>query len=143
MDCKKIKKILYDYTKGELSLKYKILIEKHIKTCDECKSELNNIIKIKKIFTNSIVNPPVGIFYNLKMKISGALNLPYIIQRFKLIFATSIFLFFLIIGIFLYNFYIYKTQYNLMDFIYNSYNFIDFEEDTNSDNSFLYTDYYM
>ncbi len=145
MKCKDIQKKLYDYTKGEISIEYKNIIEEHIKNCHYCSSELKKIQKIKNSFINNIMEPSNSVYNNLKNRFFPDFVFINFFRRFKFAFVSFILLIFLFIGTFLYKNKI-DSNNNLTDFIYNSYYFIEIYDDDNNEpilSDIINTDFYM
>ena len=68
MKCKNIKKLLYDYTKNEVSASQKKTVAAHISECAGCEEELLRIKGIKTLFKAEMKNPPKGLLRSVKRK---------------------------------------------------------------------------
>ncbi|MCX8094280.1 MAG: zf-HC2 domain-containing protein [Candidatus Goldbacteria bacterium] len=93
--CQRIKLLLYDYTKGELSKIEIDMVKSHLEKCNACRKEMVFLEKIKSSIRQELLEPSDKILYKIK-KINfenRLINLPVF---FKPLIAFAVLVIFLV-----------------------------------------------
>lgn len=61
MKCEKVKSLLYDYLRAELSPAEHNAADFHIKNCPHCADELHALARVKTIIMEGLEEPPVSV----------------------------------------------------------------------------------
>ncbi len=62
MKCEKVKILLYDYLRAELSPAEHGSVDSHIKNCPACAEELHALAKVKTVIMEGLEAPPASVF---------------------------------------------------------------------------------
>jgi anti-sigma factor RsiW len=66
MNCSDVSKLLYDYTKNEVSPDEKEAIRLHLDDCPKCSAELKELYTVKNIFKESQLTPSPAIIVRIR-----------------------------------------------------------------------------
>jgi predicted anti-sigma-YlaC factor YlaD len=121
MDCGKIKKILYDYLKDEVSPAQKTLIKTHLSLCPDCAAELAGISRMKRMFNASQQDAPPGVLKNLRKRFKPGRS-PLLWLRPALTASTVLVI---ALCVFIYSFTVNSKKSALSSFMLDNYDVVD------------------
>ncbi len=91
---KKIKSLLGAYYDGELNERERIIIEKHLEECFECRSELNLLEKIEEIVIDKICEPEENYWTSFPERVKERISMRErgVLKKAKSSFLKNVFL---------------------------------------------------
>lgn len=129
MECGKVKNVLFDYLKGEVTAGQKARIETHLSACPGCAAEMSVLSRFRKIFSASLQDAPGTVLHNLRSRFRPARAPLFWLKPALTALTVSI----MALSVYVYSYNINAKKTELSSFMMNNYNLIDLNSIDNTD----------